>query len=293
MLTFKLSQIGFGLNCDVSFTNRVDCLPSEDEINKLKNGSTIFIDVCPQMFSRANSVIELFKERKIKGSFYLMKEPVVSRDVIETLKPVSTNIFVQSNIYDDDNVHAMPIGIRDCGKVVEMCNGFWHKQLLDEGKQERDKEFLCYLCFTCSTHPSREHLLRLLGDKGYVCNLNKKNFGRPTWPVFCGTVPVDINYEHTNKSVYALCPQGEGVDTHRFWECIYLNTIPIVIKTNTAFDKVYNVFPCLAVNSWEDITEEYLLSKKDECQHRMKNFKSQYPNMFTDLNSIEELLLKT
>ena len=292
-LTFKLSQIGFGLNCDASFTTRVDCLPSDDEIRNLENGSSIFIDVCPQMLGKAKGVIESFKERGIKGSFYLMKEPVVGRDVIDSLKPVATDLFIQSNTYDDDNVHAMPIGIRDCGRVVEMCKGFCHQQLFDEGKNKREKQFLCYLCFTCSTHPSREHLLRLFGDKDYVCNLNSKNFGRRNWPIFCGAVPVEINYEHTNKSIYALCPPGEGVDTHRFWECIYLDTIPIVIKTNTAFDKVYSVFPCLSVDSWEEITEEYLLSKKDECQNKMKNFKLKYPRMFTDLNSIQELLLKT
>ena len=31
---------------------------------------------------------------------------------------------------------------------------------------------------------------------------------------------------------YALCPRGNGLDCHRFWECIYLNVIPIVINNN-------------------------------------------------------------
>jgi hypothetical protein len=29
---------------------------------------------------------------------------------------------------------------------------------------------------------------------------------------------------------YAICPEGNGLDTHRLWECLYLNVIPICLR---------------------------------------------------------------
>ena len=59
--------------------------------------------------------------------------------------------------------------------------------------------------------------------------------------IHCGKVPVQDNYHFTHRSIYALSPQGCGVACHRFWECIYLNTIPIVLRTNTVFDNLFQL----------------------------------------------------
>lgn len=51
-----------------------------------------------------------------------------------------------------------------------------------------------------------------------------------------GTVPVIKYYEFIHSS-----HSGLGVDTHRFFEALYLKTIPIVKKTNSPFDKLYEL----------------------------------------------------
>lgn len=33
------------------------------------------------------------------------------------------------------------------------------------------------------------------------------------------------------KHQFALCIRGNGVDTHRFWECLYLRVVPIIVNT--------------------------------------------------------------
>jgi hypothetical protein len=35
-------------------------------------------------------------------------------------------------------------------------------------------------------------------------------------------------FEELRASEYSLCPRGNGIDTHRFWESLYTGTIPIV-----------------------------------------------------------------
>ena len=72
-----------------------------------------------------------------------------------------------------------------------------------------------------------------------------------------------------------------------------MDAIPIVKRTNTAFDKLYHVFPCLIVDKWNDITEELLENMKELMTTKMKEFKEKYPNFMTDLDSISELLLQT
>jgi hypothetical protein len=103
-------------------------------------------------------------------------------------------------------------------------------------------------------------------------------------------VPETTVYDKTLNSRYALCPRGCGYDTHRFYECIYLGCVPIVIRTNTVFDRLYTSFPCLVVDKWSDVTEEFLDQSYPECFSRLQSFHAKYPRFLTDLDSIDELL---
>jgi hypothetical protein len=78
--------------------------------------------------------------------------------------------------------------------------------------------------------------------------------------------PVDFesNLRRMVTYKYCICPEGNGVDTHRLWEALYLGVVPIMVEN--AFTK--NVrdmgFPCVLVASWEtwdisslDLTHDY------------------------------------
>jgi hypothetical protein len=55
---------------------------------------------------------------------------------------------------------------------------------------------------------------------------------------------------------FVFCPNGNGIDTHRLWETLYMGSIPIVKKNiNNSF---YSSLPILFVDAWEDITEDLL-----------------------------------
>jgi hypothetical protein len=62
---------------------------------------------------------------------------------------------------------------------------------------------------------------------------------------------------------FCICPEGNGVDTHRLWEALYLKTVPIVIKsefTDTIKDKV----PLVILDSWNDFD----ISKLDYSKYK-------------------------
>lgn len=61
-------------------------------------------------------------------------------------------------------------------------------------------------------------------------------------------------YRMLKRSRFAVCPPGNGRDTHRVYECLYLGVIPIV---KTSFlDRLYKQFPVWIVNDWSEVTEQ-------------------------------------
>jgi hypothetical protein len=61
--------------------------------------------------------------------------------------------------------------------------------------------------------------------------------------------------ERLSKYKYCLCPEGNGVDTHRLWEALLLGSIPIV--KNTPFTRVIQNYtrgeiPMIIMDSWWD-----------------------------------------
>jgi hypothetical protein len=130
--------------------------------------------------------------------------------------------------------------------------------------------------------------------KSFVKDLTTEDYSNYSNPLNCGKVPVLKNYAETAKSWFALSPTGIGEATHRFFECIYLNCVPIVKRTNTAFDELYDVFPCLVVNDWDEITETLLESMKEKKRKELDQFMEKYPDLFLkkSLDTILEMMTK-
>jgi hypothetical protein len=51
-----------------------------------------------------------------------------------------------------------------------------------------------------------------------------------------------------------VCPQGNGVDTHRIWEALALGTIPIV--RTSSIDPLFVDLPVLIVHDWAELNTE-------------------------------------
>jgi len=73
-----------------------------------------------------------------------------------------------------------------------------------------------------------------------------------------------------SSNYYAICPEGNGIDTHRLWECLYLNVIPICLKNNfleyfiNKFD-----FDIILLNDWEELNVEKLTNRISNNNSKM------------------------
>ena len=69
-----------------------------------------------------------------------------------------------------------------------------------------------------------------------------------------------------------LCPEGNGVDTHRFWETIYMGGLPVV-TANKGMTFFYNNLPVLQLDTWEQLLDRTFVEKKWlEISKRSYNF---------------------
>ena len=56
------------------------------------------------------------------------------------------------------------------------------------------------------------------------------------------------------SSKYCLSPEGNGIDCHRMWECLYLKVIPICHR-NILTEHFSKLFPIILVDDWKDKNE--------------------------------------
>lgn len=59
--------------------------------------------------------------------------------------------------------------------------------------------------------------------------------------------------------MFVLCPRGNGIDTHRVWETLYMGSIPIVKKCPAMND--FSDLPILFIDDWSQVTEDFLLKE--------------------------------
>jgi len=134
------------------------------------------------------------------------------------------------NIFD--NTIPIPIGIEN--------NQWFDNNIFYQIKNIKiEKTKNIYFYFNQNTHFTR----RTCYEK--LINKVEWNISRPK----------DEYFIELSKHKYAICPRGNGLDTHRIWECLYLNTIPIVIKDD--FINIYNL-PIIVLDSWDDLNPNKL-----------------------------------
>jgi hypothetical protein len=64
------------------------------------------------------------------------------------------------------------------------------------------------------------------------------------------------DYIHSlSQCRFAICPDGNGIDSHRIWECYYLGVVPILLDSVFA-RKLEKVIPCIILNSWHEFDIE-------------------------------------
>jgi len=78
---------------------------------------------------------------------------------------------------------------------------------------------------------------------------------------------------------FVLCPEGNGVDTHRLWETLYMGGIPIVQK-NVYLESLLNDLPVVQVDHWDQLRDPQFLYEQwwliQDQTHNLDSLKLKY-----------------
>lgn len=113
-------------------------------------------------------------------------------------------------------------------------------------------EHLCYANFSIDTNSTQR--LECLKSLKNILYTNK----------ISNVVKQQTFLDYTNYLIdilnhkFNVCPVGNGIDTHRMRETLYLGRIPIVIKNEVT--ESFKDLPILILNKWEDLNNSLLIN---------------------------------
>lgn len=166
-------------------------------------------------------------------------------DKLYDKKPACITKWFSSNVeIEKSGLIPIPLGI---------SNGFSKKNITENNlpsipkKINTDnKETSMYLNFNINTN---------IKERGTLYEM----FANEAW---CNIENISSNNNHyiekIKQNLFVLCPWGNGIETHRLWETLYLGSIPITKYHPT--HKNYKDLPIVFVDSYEDINLELLMN---------------------------------
>ena len=189
--------------------------------------------------------------------------------VEESLPSTFKTLFAQNMDVLSSRVRPLPIGLE---------NSEWHKgkkflEIEAVMKQNIPKTKWLYVNHEITTNPKeREDPYRIFKNLGFATVVSKKRSY--------------LDYIKDMKShKFVLCPEGNGLDTHRTWEALYMGAIPIVKKR--VFVQMFSrIMPMLIVENWQDITLDYL--KRE--YHRQNRVSKPYGNQYLEMPFWEKVI---
>jgi len=162
-----------------------------------------------------------------------------------------TKVFCINRYTDNINTFGIPLGITNDCDDSDIHPIYGNKQvMIDVSNEDIDKKYLAYINFNISNYPI---------ERGLVFN----KFSNQHW-VKMGNIENSIDgrrqfLRDIRSSKFVFCPRGNGIDTHRIWETLYMGSIPIV-----KYEKTHHLFtdlPILFIDDWNTISEDFLNQK--------------------------------
>jgi len=217
--------------------------------------------------------LKLFMEKRnfLQNPYWLVTHNS-DENITEQYRPLLDDPKLQAMIsqnvcIEHPKLHILPIGI---------ANSMWNhgnltpiKMLMTFSAEKKSRDL--YFHFNMNTNRlARELCYKQISAKGFTFEQPKSH----------------MEYLlHLSKHKFAICPEGNGIDSHRIWECYYLGVIPIVHKS-VFTQKLRQILPCILLDNWSDLNlfdclqQYYTLYNELMEKHNMLKL-SYFENMIT------------
>jgi hypothetical protein len=182
--------------------------------------------------------------------------------------PNLKKIYTQNMNTIDNKVIPLPIGI---------SNSMWPhgniSKLIEIMSQNTIKDKLIFFNFNINTsYEKRNECYQKIKSKNIE---------------FLQNISFSDYLKKLSEYKYCICPEGNGIDTHRFWECIYLNVIPIC-KKNILVNYLKQYINIIILEDWDDL-DINILSNNYNNKININNSSIENLNYYYNLINNDEI----
>ncbi len=158
--------------------------------------------------------------------------------------PKNIKIWCQNyNNIETDRLYSLPIGMERVRWFPELDKRTVLDYYREKNRAGKTEPISIYFNCNCKTNPIREQMLHFLS--------NFKNY-----PCIIKTIGNGSSFEEYLKDIievtHVLSPPGNGIDCHRTWETLYLNRIPILIRSHFV-QNIYHDLPVIIIDKFDDL----------------------------------------
>jgi hypothetical protein len=254
------------------------------EINKLSrlhNGSSIF-------FCKTDYLLSEFENIKRQNNNVILitgNSDYAITDQILALAPKNIKKwYAQNAISNSPILEPLPIGLENKLPSAREGHGigYFDRATLKESLLEKvnlnNKEptKLVYANFNINTNHNYRNPIKAICQ-----NVSFIDWEEPG-------LSLNSFFDKVLEYKMILCPAGNGLDTHRLWEVIYCNRIPVTFKVgNYKLYELYNKLPIILLENNKDLMNHSLVEKKyAECIN--KKYDMSILDISTLINKIEK-----
>jgi hypothetical protein len=229
----------------LTFEHGMDEL-DERAIARLRNARSLFlythdvdqfIDlVWPQLATRPPILITHNSDAEISSKHAEWLE----RDGVDVRCWLAQNVTVRH-----PRLHPVPIGVANSmwphGDLRRLARAMRH------ARRHRPQPGSLFTQFTASTHASRAAAADAL---------------RANFPAQFAADPPPMRWRQYLRALgahqFSACPRGNGVDTHRIWESLYLGVVPVVERSVLSEHWSACGLPLVLIDDWREVTPDRL-----------------------------------
>jgi hypothetical protein len=149
-------------------------------------------------------------------------------------------------------IESIPIGLENNRWFPERRK---KEQMIAKLREPREYRNLMYMNHSLITNPIvRGPLYDMFEGKSWVTSEHGSN----------GIGKFENYLDNIYNHKFTISPQGNGLDTHRTWECLYMGVVPI--EKRNINNQFYADLPICLIDDWSEITQEFLGKEFDRIK---------------------------
>jgi hypothetical protein len=187
----------------------------------------------------------------------------INDDIISLAPSNIKKWFAQNAISKNEILEPIPIGIANKNFSNRDKHGVGYNKLaseievgiLEQKNKQPIHDIYCYFNLL-TNYRYRARILDMCKKSEFI-NIQNHN------------LKLSDYFKEVGSHRMSVCPIGNGIDTHRLWEVLYCNRIPITFKVGDfKIYELYEKLPIIVLNKEEDILNKELI--ENEYQKQIK-----------------------